>query len=49
MRSGQLARQSGVSTDTLRHYERLADSCLCPSARREITASIFQQLYKEWH
>jgi DNA-binding transcriptional MerR regulator len=23
MRSGQLARQSGVSTDTLRHYERL--------------------------
>src|SRR6266446_6185362 len=24
MRSGQLARQTGVSTDTLRHYERLA-------------------------
>ena len=23
MRSGQLARQTGVSTDTLRHYERL--------------------------
>src|SRR5437660_12499157 len=23
MRPGQLARQSGVSTDTLRHYERL--------------------------
>jgi DNA-binding transcriptional MerR regulator len=23
MRSGQLARTSGVSTDTLRHYERL--------------------------
>src|SRR6266699_1826733 len=23
MRSGELARQSGVSTDTLRHYERL--------------------------
>jgi DNA-binding transcriptional MerR regulator len=23
MRSGQLARQSGVSTDTLRHYERI--------------------------
>jgi len=23
MHSGQLARQSGVSTDTLRHYERL--------------------------
>jgi len=24
MRSGQLARQTGISTDTLRHYERLA-------------------------
>jgi|SRR2546427_4564342 len=31
MRSGQLARQSGVSTDTLRHYERLG---LLPQPQR---------------
>ncbi len=31
MRSGELARQAGVSTDTLRHYERMG---VLPAARR---------------
>ncbi len=31
MRSGELARLAGVSTDTLRHYERLG---LLPKAQR---------------
>jgi DNA-binding transcriptional MerR regulator len=33
MRSGQLARQTGVSTDTLRHYERLG---LLPLPQRTV-------------
>ena len=31
MRSGELARQTGVSTDTLRHYERMG---VLPAPRR---------------
>jgi DNA-binding transcriptional MerR regulator len=45
MRSGQLAHLTGVSTDTLRHYERLG-FCPCHNARREITATILRRLSK---
>src|SRR5437763_12781612 len=38
LRSGELAREAGVSTDTLRHYERLG---LLPKPRR--TASGYRQ------
>jgi Predicted transcriptional regulators len=37
MRSGELARTASVSTDTLRHYERLG-CCPRPSELAEITA-----------
>lgn len=48
MRSGQLAHLAGVSTDTLRHYERLGLLPL-PQRQPEIIANILRHLSKGWN
>ena len=48
MRSGQLVHLTGVSTDTLRRYERLGLLPL-PQPPSEITANILQCLSREWN
>jgi len=47
MRSGQLAHLTGVSTDTLRHYERLGLLPL-PQRTAEIIGSTLRHLSLGW-
>ncbi|HVT45625.1 MAG TPA: MerR family DNA-binding transcriptional regulator [Thermoanaerobaculia bacterium] len=50
MRSGELARRTGVSTDTLRHYERkrvLPKAKRSASGYRQYPAAAVERVLKE--